>query len=126
MNSLQFPKYIRGLPRWLSSKESACQCGRLRFSPWVGKIPWRRKWQPTPVFLSGKSHGQRSLVGYSPWGCKRVGHNLATKLGLQRSYVTSKSICRILVFLVKCQTGKHQPPKDVFFCLFADDCVVGN
>ena len=41
-----------------------------RFSPWVGKIPWRRKLQPTPVFLSGKSHGQGRLVGYSPWGCK--------------------------------------------------------
>ena len=40
------------------------------FDPWVGKIPWRRKWQPTPVLLPGKSHGQRSLVGYSPWGHK--------------------------------------------------------
>ena len=40
------------------------------FDPWVGKIPWRRKWLPTPVFLLGKSHGQRSLVGYSPWGRK--------------------------------------------------------
>ena len=38
--------------------------------PWVGKISWRRKWQPTPVLLPGKSHGWRSLVGYSPWGCK--------------------------------------------------------
>ena len=37
---------------------------------WVGKIPWKRKWQPTPVFLHGKSHGQRSLVGYNPWGSK--------------------------------------------------------
>ena len=37
---------------------------------WVGKIPWRRKWQPTPVLLPGKSHGWRSLVGYSPWGRK--------------------------------------------------------
>ena len=36
-------------------------------NPWVGKIPWRRKWQPTPVFLPGEFHGQRSLVGYSPW-----------------------------------------------------------
>ena len=45
---------------------------------WSGKIPWRRTWQPTAVFLPGKSHGQRSLVGYSPWGCKRVGHNWAT------------------------------------------------
>ena len=53
-----------------SGKESACQCRRCqrcRFDPWVRKIPWRKKWQPTPVFLPGKSHGQRSLVGYSPW-----------------------------------------------------------
>ena len=47
--------------------------------PWVGKILWRRKWQPTPIFLPGKSHGQRDLAGYSPWGGKRVGHKLATK-----------------------------------------------
>ena len=56
-----------GLPWWLSSEESAClQCRRLGFSPWVGKIAWRRKWQSTPVFLPGKSHGQRSLKGYRP------------------------------------------------------------
>ena len=42
------------------------------FNPWVGKIPWRRKWQPTPVFLPGKSHGWRSLAGYSPWGRKEL------------------------------------------------------
>ena len=41
---------------------------RPGFYPWVGKIPWERKWRPTPVFLPGESHGQRSLVGYSPWG----------------------------------------------------------
>ena len=41
-----------------------------RFDPWVGKVPWRRKWQPTPVFLPGKSHGQMSLGGYCPWGHK--------------------------------------------------------
>ena len=40
------------------------------FNPWVGKMPWRRKWQSIPVFLPGKSHGQRSLEGYSPWGHK--------------------------------------------------------
>ena len=50
-----------------------------RFSPWVGKIPWRRKWQSIPVFLPGKSHRQRSLVGYSPWPCERVGYNFAIK-----------------------------------------------
>ena len=42
------------------------------FDPWVGKIPWRRKWQPTPVLLPGESHGQRRLMGYSPYGCKEV------------------------------------------------------
>ena len=51
------------IPWWLSSKQAAWQCRRLGLSPWVGKIPWRRKWQHTPVFLPGESHGQRSLVG---------------------------------------------------------------
>ena len=55
---LDIPK---GLPWWLSGKEHTSQCRRLRFSPRAGKIPWRRKRQPTPVFLAGKSHGQRSL-----------------------------------------------------------------
>ena len=49
------------------------QCRRRGFSPWVRKIPWRGKWQPTPVFLPGETHGWRSLVGYSPWGCKESG-----------------------------------------------------
>ena len=53
-----------GLPWWLSNQESACQCLRLRFNPWVRKIPWRRKWQPAPVSLCGKSCGQRSLKGH--------------------------------------------------------------
>ena len=60
-----------GLPWSLSGKEPARQCKRHRrfgFDPWVGKIPYSRKWQPTPVFLPGKFCGQRSLVGYSPWG----------------------------------------------------------
>ena len=56
--------------RWLSGKESACQRRKHAFDPWVGKIPWRWKWQPTPVFLPGKFHGYRSLVGYSSLGCK--------------------------------------------------------
>ena len=51
-----------------SGKKSTCQCRSRRsgFDPWVEKIPWRRVWQPTPVFLPGKFHGQRSLEGYSP------------------------------------------------------------
>ena len=63
--------------------KSYLQRGRPRFSHWVGKILWRRKWQPTPLLLPGKSHG-RSLVGYSPWGHKRVGHDWATSLHLSR------------------------------------------
>ena len=51
-----------------AGKEPACQCKRGRFHPWVRKIPGRKKWQPTPVFLPGKSYEQRSLEGYSPWG----------------------------------------------------------
>ena len=51
-------------------KETACQRRRRGFNPWIGKFPWRRKWQPTPVFLPRKLHGQRSLAGYSPWGHK--------------------------------------------------------
>ena len=69
--------YNFGLPWWLSGKEPTCQCRRRGFDPWVGKIPWRRKWQPTPVFLPGESPGQRSLVC---WTHKRVGHSLTTTL----------------------------------------------
>ena len=63
---------VRGLPWWLSGKESTGSFRRQGFNPWVRKIPWRRKWQPTAVFLPGKSHGQRSLEGYSPWGQKEL------------------------------------------------------
>ena len=67
------------LPWWLGSKESSSQCRRCRFNLRSGKIPWRRKRQPTRVFLPGKSHGQRILAGYSPKVCKRVRNDLATK-----------------------------------------------
>ena len=60
-------------------KESTFQCRRLGFDPSIGKILWRRKWQPTPVFLPGESHGQRSLVGCSPWG-----HKLDTTMPLSK------------------------------------------
>ena len=53
-----------------SSQVAQCQCRRLRFNSWVRKIPWRRKWQPAPVFLPRESHGQRSQAGYSPWCLK--------------------------------------------------------
>ena len=53
-----------------AGKESACQFRRHRLDPWVWKIPWRKKWQHFSIFLLGKFHGQRSLMGYSPWSHK--------------------------------------------------------
>ena len=67
-----YKRYQR-FPGGTNDKQPASQCGRRRrhgFNPWVGEIPWRRKWQPTPVFLAGKFHGQRSPMGYSPLGHK--------------------------------------------------------
>ena len=62
-------------PGGTSGKEHACQCRRHKrhgFSPWVGRISWRRAWQPIPVLLPGEFHGQRRLAGCSPWGCKEL------------------------------------------------------
>ena len=64
-----------GFPGGLSGKEPACQCRRRKrygFDPWVERNPWRNAQQPTPVFLPGGSHGERSLAGYSPWGLKEL------------------------------------------------------
>ena len=76
-NSTEFPQEVKNKSIiwsnwWLSGKESACQCWKRRFNPWVGKIPWKGKWQPTPVFLPGQFHGQKSLAGYSSWGHRDV------------------------------------------------------
>ena len=102
---------LSGLPRLRSGKESACQCRRHKrhkFNPWVGKIPWRRERQPTPVFLPGESHGQRSLVGYSPWG-HRVRHD-----STHTHIVYSVFVLSILYTAVSiCQS---QPP-NVFFSI---------
>ena len=63
-----------GLPRWLVVKNPFANAGDIKqFDSWVGKIPWRRKWHPTPVFLPGESRGQRSLPVCSPWGGKELG-----------------------------------------------------
>ena len=70
-----------GFPGGASGKEPACQCRRHKrggFDPWVGKIPWRKAWQPTPVFLPRESHRQRSLEGYCPWGHKESDTTEAT------------------------------------------------
>ena len=59
-------------PGGLDDKRICLQCRRPRFDPWAGKIPWGTKWLPTPVFVPEEFHGQRSLEGYSPWGCKEL------------------------------------------------------
>ena len=61
---------LSGPPSWLRGQEPTRQLGGCGFDPWVGKTSWRRKWQSAPVFLPGKFQGQRSLMGYSPWGPK--------------------------------------------------------
>ena len=74
-----------GFPGGTNGKEPTCQCRRrkrFRFSPRVRKIPWRKAWQPNPVFLPGDSHGQRNLLGYSPWGHKGSDTTEATKHAL--------------------------------------------
>ena len=68
---------------WCSDKEYTCRSRRHRFDPWVGKISWRKRWQSMPVFLPGKFHWERSLVGYSPWDRKRVGHDLVQLIWLK-------------------------------------------
>ena len=70
-----------GFPGGTDGKESACQFRRpkkCRFDPSVGKVPWRRARQPTPVFLPGRFLGQRSLVGYGPWDLKELDMTEAT------------------------------------------------
>ena len=79
---------ILGMPGGSTGKKIHLQCRRCKFELQVGKIPWKRAWQPTPVFLPGEFHGQRSLVGYSPWGHKESDmtewlthtHNMPSKI----------------------------------------------
>ena len=66
------PTAIRSSLVALQKVKICLQCKRPRFNPWVRKIPWRREWQPTPVFLTGEFHGQKSLVGCTPWGHKKL------------------------------------------------------
>ena len=64
---------LPGAPQWFRGKEAACSAGDAEDpDPWVRKIPWRKTWQPTPVFSPGESHGQRSLEDYSPWDRKET------------------------------------------------------
>ena len=93
--------YIEGLPTWHSGKKSTCQCRRPKrcgFDPWVRQIPWSRRWQPSPVFLPGKFHGQRSLVGYSPRGHIQSDTTERTHMYIERPY-EKKRVINTLAFL---------------------------
>ena len=85
------------------------------FDPWVGKIRWSRKWQPTSAFLSGKFHGQRSLVSYSPWGCKESGttehasiphYNRANDLSVSFFILLSNALGAEELMLLNCGVGE--------------------
>ena len=90
----------------LSGKESTCQCGRRGFKTWVRKIPWKGKWQPTPVFLGGKSHGQRSLVGYSP-GVHKSWTQFSDETTATTMYIITNSVyaCYQLQKILKTHKG---------------------
>ena len=86
-------------------KEPSYQCSRDGFDPWMGKVPWRRKWQSIPVFLPGESHGQRSLVSYSPWGHKES--DMTEWLKWQQKYTHTHTrrysfICQWTLRLLPC------------------------
>ena len=110
-----------GLPWLLSDKESACQCRRCGCDPSVSKIPCRRKWQPTPIFLPRKSHGQRSLTGYSPWDCQgsdMAGHSTAaaaawTKIQPLKMKRTIDEVWLRNLTLVTVVTMNHKEPRNL-------------
>ena len=97
-------------PGGSDDKESACNGGEPGFSPWAGKISWRRAWQPTLIFLPGESHEQRSLMGYSPWGCKESDTTERLNIAHIHIDVYIKSIPLFFPLLesrVSSQTGKN-------------------
>ena len=107
-----WPHYIRA-PLAAQRYRIRLQCRNCRrpgFYPWVRKIPWRRAWQPTPVFLPGESHGQRSLAGYSPWGCKVLDTTEATEHAWTKYIVTlldssdTAVIKTVMIFACPCGT----------------------
>ena len=107
LKSIQCPGPPSGFPGGASGKEPPCQCRRLKrcgFDPWVRKMPWSRKWQPTPVFLPGIFHGQRSLGIYSPWGHKesdmteRLSMRVHTQAGLSTQFLCPLDVFSFLLY----------------------------
>ena len=101
-----------------NGKESLCQCRRLKrrgFNPWVRKIPWSRKWQPTPVFLLGKFHGPRSLEGCSPWGCKEP--DTTERLSTHTYTLDSKVVSSLSTFASESEPMKQKCPTEITWFL---------
>ena len=94
--------------QWLKKKKICLQRRIPGFNSWIGKIPWRRAWQPTPVFLPGKFHGQRSLEGYSPQGCTESDRTEATEQQQQQASVSSVKWLRSVQLFSTPWTAAHQ------------------
>ena len=119
-----------GFPGGSDGKGSACSAGDAGSIPGSGKIPWRRKWQPTPVFVPGEFHGPRSLAGYSPWGCKEsdmTEQGEPPQPGLWALLLSSLCTC----FLI-CKSGQYCSPLQgctktvrVEQCLACPECCIG-
>ena len=93
-------------PGGTNGEEPVCQCRRrkrLGFDPWVGKIPWRREWLPTPVFLPGEFHEQRSQVGYSLWGCTESNFTITDSLVHCKTRVLIDAIEKNTISVSMCQ-----------------------
>ena len=119
--------YIWGFPGGANGKEPACQCRTLGFDPWVRRIPWRRKWQPIPVFLPGEFHGQRSLADCSPWGRKRVGHDRSTehsKISPVQSNRSVMSLCARSVHIVNPSLPISPPRLPLLVLLYISGSVL--
>ena len=122
VQSFRTPALCRGRVLWgFPGKESACQCRSCRshgFNLCIGKIPWRRKWQHTPLFLPGESHGQRSLAGCSPWGHKgsdMTEHVCTESFTDSPSWVVTGLFSFILIVAIRLRTRK-------FYYNFACNC----
>ena len=104
---------VESFPGGVSGKESIChcrRCKRLGLDPWVRKIPWRRAWQPTPVFLPGESYQQRSLVGCRLWGRTESDTTEATQHNIKCSYCIHQQMRRA--------SSKFHPLKICFFYIY--------
>ena len=118
---------MRGFLGGSAGKESTCQClrhRRPRFDPWVEKISWRRKWQPTPVFLPGESRGWRSLVGYSPRGRKES--DTTERLHFHFHYILSLKILDIKVLTIVRHECLHFTPWGKFNMLIIREATKIN